>query len=168
MSRLVGARVPRVEDPRLLRGRGRFVDDVQPVGLRHAAFVRSPHAHARVTRIDTSRARALPGVDVVVTAADLDGDVGTMRAPAPEGLHAPGFGPLAYDRVRFVGDPVALVVANSRARAEDACELVDVEYEPLRAVVDVDGALAPDAPAIFDEVGHNLMFEGHWTYGDPD
>jgi aerobic carbon-monoxide dehydrogenase large subunit len=168
MSRLVGARVLRVEDPRLLRGRGRFVDDLQPVGLRHAAFVRSPHAHAHVTRVDASRARACPGVDAVLTAADLDGVVGVMQGVGPEGLHSPAFGPLAVDRVRFVGDPVAIVVAASRALAEDACELVDVDYEPLPAVVDVDAALAPGAPAIFADVGHNLMFEGHWTYGDPD
>ncbi len=168
MSRLVGARVPRVEDPRLLRGRGHFVDDLQPPGLRHAAFVRSPFAHARVIAIDAAAARAIPGVDLVLTAADLDAVVGIMRGAGPDGLHSPAFGPLASDRVRFVGDPVAIVVAASRAIAEDACELVDVAYDPLPALTDVDTALAPDAPAVFDEVGHNLMFEGHWTYGDPD
>jgi carbon-monoxide dehydrogenase large subunit len=168
MSRLVGASVPRVEDPRLLRGRGHFVDDAQPPGLRHAAFVRSPHAHARVVGIDASAARALLGVDTVLTAAELDGVVGVMRGAGPEGLHSPSFGPLATDRVRFVGDPVAIVVAESRAVAEDACELVDVRYEPLDAVSDVERALSATAPPIFDEVGHNLMFEGHWVYGEPD
>jgi aerobic carbon-monoxide dehydrogenase large subunit len=168
VSRLVGARVPRVEDARLLRGRGRFVDDVQPVGLRHAAFVRSPYAHARVLGVDPTAARALPGVDLVLTAADLDGVVGVMRGAGPEGLCCPAFGPLATDRVRFVGDPVAVVVAATRALAEDACELVDVAYEELPAVVDVDGALAPHAAALFDDVGHNLMFENHWVYGEPD
>jgi len=168
MSRLVGARVPRVEDARLLRGRGRFVDDVQPLGVRHAAFVRSPHAQARVVGIDAAAARVAPGVDLLLTAADLEGVVGPMRGAGPEGLCTPGFGPLASDRVRFVGDPVAIVVASSRALAEDACELVDVAYEPLPALTDVDRALAPDAPAVFDEIGHNLMFEGHWVYGDPD
>jgi carbon-monoxide dehydrogenase large subunit len=168
VSRLVGARVPRVEDARLLRGRGRFVDDVQPVGLRHAAFVRSPVAHARVTAVDTSAARARPGVDLVLTAADLEGVAGVMRGAGPDGLHCPAFGALAGDRVRFVGDPVAIVVASSRAVAEDACELVDVAYEELPPLADVDAALAPDAPAVFDEVGHNLMFEGRWVYGEPD
>jgi carbon-monoxide dehydrogenase large subunit len=168
VSRLVGARVPRVEDPRLLRGRGAFVDDLQPIGLRHAAFVRSPCAHARVVAVDASTARAMPGVDLVLTAADLDGVVGVMQGAGPEGLRTPAFGPLATDRVRFVGDPVAIVVAATRALAEDACELVEVEYEPLVAVADVDAALGPDAPPIFDDVGHNLMFEGRWTYGDPD
>jgi aerobic carbon-monoxide dehydrogenase large subunit len=118
--------------------------------------------------VDTTAARALPGVDVVLTAAELADVVGIMRSAGPEGLHTPAYGPLATDRVRFVGDPVALVVAATRARAEDACELVDVTYEPLPAVVDVDAALAADAPALFEEVGHNLMFEGSWTYGDPD
>jgi carbon-monoxide dehydrogenase large subunit len=168
MSRLVGARVPRVEDARLLRGRGTFVDDLQPAGLRHAAFARSPYAHARVLGIDTSAARAIPGVDLVLAAADLDGVVGVMRGAGPDGLHTPAFGPLATDRVRFVGDPVAIVVAETRALAEDACELVDVTYEPLPSLVDVDAALAADGPALFDDVGHNLMFEGHWTYGAPD
>jgi carbon-monoxide dehydrogenase large subunit len=168
VSRLVGARVPRIEDPRLLHGRGRFVDDLQPPRLRHAAFVRSAFAHARVDAIDPTAARAMPGVDLVLTAADLDGVVGVMQGAGPEGLHTPPFGPLARDRVRFVGDPIAIVVAATRALAEDACELVDVDYTPLPALADVDAALAPDAPALFDGIGHNLMFEGHWTYGDPD
>lgn len=168
MSRLVGARVPRVEDASLLRGHGTFVDDLQPLGLRHAAFVRSPFAHARVLAVDAGTARALPGVDLVLTAADLDGVVGVMQGVGPEELHTPAFAPLASDRVRFVGDPVAIVVAATRALAEDACELVDVTYEPLPALADVDAALADGAPALFEEVGHNLMFQGHWTYGDPD
>jgi carbon-monoxide dehydrogenase large subunit len=168
MSRLVGARVPRVEDARLLRGRGRYVDDVNPPGLRHAAFTRSPFAHARVTAVDTTRARDVPGVDAVFTAADLQGVVGVMRGAGPDGLRTPSFGPLASDRVRFVGDPLALVVASSRSVAEDACELVEVRYDPLPVLVDTDTAVAPGAPAIFDEVGHNVMFEGHWVYGEPD
>ena len=110
----------------------------------------------------------MPGVDLVLTAADLDDVVGVMQGAGPEGLHTPAFGPLASDRVRFVGDPVAIVVAASRALAEDACERVDVTYDPLPALADVDTALASEAPAVFDAVGHNLMFEGHWTYGDPD
>src|SRR5215203_2488075 len=168
MTRLVGARVPRVEDRRLLRGRGHFVDDLHPPGLRHAAFVRSPFAHASVTAVDVTAARAMPGVDLVLTAADLHDVVGVMQGAGPEGLHTPAFGPLASDRVRFVGDPVAVVIAASRALAEDACERVDVTYHPLPALADVDTALASDAPAMFEAVGHNLMFEGHWTYGDPD
>jgi len=168
VSRLVGARVPRVEDARLLRGRGRYVEDVNPPGLRHGAFTRSPFAHARVTAVDATRARDLPGVDAVFTASDLEGVVGTMRGAGPDGLRTPSFGPLAGDRVRFVGDPVALVVASSRSVAEDACELVEVEYDPLPVIADVDTAVAAGAPAVFDEVGHNVMFEGHWVYGEPD
>ena len=130
--------------------------------------MRSPFAHARVVGVGPAVARALPGVDLVLTAADLDGVVGVMQGAGPAGLHTPAFGPLATDRVRFVGDPVAIVVAATRALAEDARELVDVQYEPLPALPDVDAALDERAPAVFDEVGHNLMFEGHWTYGDPD
>ena len=102
------------------------------------------------------------------TAADLQGVVGVMRGAGPDGLRTPSFGPLASDRVRFVGDPVALVVASSRSVAEDACELVEVRYDPLPVLADTDTAVAPGAPAIFDEVGHNVMFEGHWVYGEPD
>ncbi len=166
MSRLVGARVLRVEDPRLLRGRGHFVDDAQPPGLRHAAFVRSPFAHARVRAVDTSRARALPGVDLILVAADLAGVVAPMRATGPIGLATPPYGPLAGDRVRFVGDPVALVVAADRYLAEDACELVDVDYEPLAPVPDVTRALEPGTPALFDTVGTNLMFHETSRTGD--
>jgi len=168
VSRLVGARVPRVEDPRLLRGRGRFVEDLVVPGLCHAAFVRSPFAHAQIRSIDTLAARSLPGVAAVFTATDFDGIVAPMRATGPDGLHTPSFAPLASDRVRFVGDPVALVVARDRYVAEDACELVDVEYETLPVIADVDAAVAAGAVPIFAEVGHNRMFGAQHTYGDVD
>ncbi len=168
MSRLVGARVLRVEDSRLLRGRGHFVDDARPPGLRHAAFVRSPLAHARVRGIDTSRAGALPGVDVVLVAADLAAVVAPMHAAGPVGLATPSYGPLAADRVRFVGDPVALVVAADRYLAEDACELVEVDYEPLPPVPDITRATAADAPVLFDSVGTNVMFRETYRTGDVD
>ena len=104
----------------------------------------------------------------MLTAADLASRVAPMHASGPVGLATPAYGPLADDRVRFVGDPVALVVAASRAVAEDACELVDVDYEPLEPVADVEGALAPDAPVLFDAVGTNLMFHETVRTGDVD
>ena len=136
-ARYVGTRVSRVEDARLLTGRGTFVDDVTRPGMLHACFVRSPFARARIVGIDPSAALALSGVHAVFTAADLNGGVceqwytmmgrGTPTTPLP---------PLADGEVRFVGDPIALVIARDRYIAEDASDLVDVDYEPLRPVVD--------------------------------
>src|SRR3954452_1053421 len=136
-ARYVGARVQRVEDVRILTGHSCYVDDVTLPGTLHAWFVRSPFARAAVRGIDASAALALPGVRFVFTAADLNADAKEMwhtavGAASPETPRPP----LADDEVRFVGDPVALVVAESLAIAEDAAELVDVEYEPLPAVVD--------------------------------
>ncbi len=136
-ARYAGSRVPRVEDARLLTGAGTFVDDITRPGMLHACFVRSPHARARIVAVDASAALELPGVHAVFTAADLNGDVkeawytGTGQSvpdtPRP---------PLAEGEARFAGDPVALVVADSRYIAEDAAEMVDVDYEPLPAVAD--------------------------------
>jgi carbon-monoxide dehydrogenase large subunit len=136
-ARYAGSRVHRVEDARLLTGAGTFVDDITRPGMLHACFVRSPHPRARITAVDASAALALPGVHAVFTAADLNGEVreawytGTGKlvpdTPRP---------PLAEGEARFAGDPVALVVADSRYIAEDAAELVDVGYEPLTAVAD--------------------------------
>ena len=136
-ARYAGSRVHRVEDARLLTGAGTFVDDITRPGMLHACFVRSPHARARIVAVDVSAALELPGVHAVFTAADLNGDVkeawytGTGQSvpdtPRP---------PLAEGEARFAGDPVALVVADSRYIAEDAAEMVEVDYEPLPAVVD--------------------------------
>ena len=144
-ARYAGSRVPRVEDARLLTGSGTFVDDITRPGMLHACFVRSPHPRAVILSIDASQALALPGVRAVFTAADLNGDVveawytGTGKdvpdTPRP---------PLACGEVRFAGDPVALVVAESRYVAEDGAELVMVDYDPLPAVPDY--ATAQDSP----------------------
>ncbi len=136
-GRYVGARINRVEDLRLLTGRGAYVDDVVRPGMVHACFVRSPFARAAVRGIDTGAAEKAPGVRFVFTAADLNGDAReqwhtAMGKESPETPRPP----LADDEVRFVGDPVALVVAETRAQAEDAAELVDVDYEALSPVVD--------------------------------
>jgi aerobic carbon-monoxide dehydrogenase large subunit len=136
-ARYAGARVGRVEDPRLLAGTGTFVDDVTRPGMLHACFVRSPFARARIEAIETSEARALPGVHAVLVAADLNpGAREQWHTPIGPDVPEVPRPPLAEGEVRFVGDPVALVVAESRYVAEDAVDLVVVDYEPLPAVVD--------------------------------
>ena len=162
--------VRRREDPRLVTGTGAFVDDLRVPGCLHAAFVRSPHAHARVRAIDVSAALKSPGVVAVATAADL----GAANAPMP--VYAPHpalpvpcrLRPLATDVVRFVGEPLAAVIADDPYRAHDALDLVRVDYEPLAALVDVDAALAPDAPVLHAEIGSNVPAEWRQTVGDAD
>ena len=136
-TRYAGARIARVEDPRLLTGHGTYVDDVVRPGMLHACFVRSPFARARITSIDASAALELDGVHAVFTAADLNPGVHeAWFALAGKDVPDSPRPPLAEDEVRFVGDLVALVIAEDRYIAEDAADLVDVEYEPLTAVVD--------------------------------
>ena len=145
--------VRRVEDPDLLLGRSTFVDNQQEDGLLHAVFVRSPFAHARITAVDTSEATAAPGVVAVLTGADVADRAFPPFAVVDERIERY---PLARDKVRYVGDPVALVVAGSRAAAVDAAELVDVDYHPLPAVTDMEAALEPGAPLQFEERGSNI------------
>ena len=138
--RYLGAHVKRLEDSRLLAGQGRFLDDITLPGLLHAAFVRSTHAHAIVRAVDTEAARRAPGVVRVLTGRDLEGEV----APLVPRLEAPGFVPtawpaLAAERARFVGEPVAVVAAESPYAAVDGAAAVEVDYEPLPAVADVAG-----------------------------
>ncbi len=156
-ARYVGARVARVEDARLVAGRGTFVDDIVLPGMLHACFVRSPFARAGIRSIDTSAALAVAGVRFVFTAADLNPAVKeqwhtSIGRAGPETPRPP----LADDQVRFVGDAVALVVAESRAVAEDAAELVDVDYEPWPAVVDYTTA-EHDATLVHERHGSNVV-----------
>jgi 2-furoyl-CoA dehydrogenase large subunit len=162
----IGRSVARVEDGRLLSGRGAFIDDHPPVASAcHAAIVRSPHAHANIRGWDVSPALAMEGVVGAITGAD----VARACKPFGVGVTAPiHYYPAAVDRVRFVGEPVAVVVARDRYLAEDAAEAVVVDYEPLPAVVDPERALAPDAPVLHDKVGTNLAGHRHLVYGDPD
>jgi 2-furoyl-CoA dehydrogenase large subunit len=162
----VGSSVPRKEDEALLTGRARFIDDLTPVaGIRFAAILRSPHPHARIVNIDISHALKLPGVRDVVTGKDI----ATFIGPVPSVVKAPiDYYPIAIDCARYVGEPVAVVVADSRYIAEDACELIDVEYEVLAAVADLKSAMAPDAPVIYDKVGSNIVNRRSFRYGDPD
>ena len=162
--------VRRREDPRLITGAGEFVDDLRVPGCLHAAFLRSPHAHARIHGIDSAAARRAPGVVGVFIAADL-GDAGgpiPVFAPHPALPRPCGALPLAADRVRYVGEPIAMVVAEDAYRARDAVELIAVDYEPLPAVVDVEPALAPGAPLLHDDLGTNVAAEWRQRVGDPD
>jgi 2-furoyl-CoA dehydrogenase large subunit len=160
----VGKRVLRLEDPPLLRGRARFVDDlpVKP-GTLHAAILRSPHPHADLVSIDASAARAAPGVAAVVTREQ----VLEHTDPFIIGLTTPlEYRCLATDRVRFVGEPVAVVLASDRYRAEDALDLIRVEYRRLPAVVDPVAATRPDAPVLHPKVGSNVIVSRTFSHGD--
>ena len=150
---LLGNHVRRVEDPELLVGRGTYVDDLRIPGTAYAVFVRSPFAHARIVSVDTSEAERAAGVLAVHTSATLGTDPVPPFAVVDDRVGHP---PLADGTVRFVGDPVALVVAETRAQAVDAAELVDVDYDELPVVVDMEAALAPDAPLQFPELGTNV------------
>jgi carbon-monoxide dehydrogenase large subunit len=162
--------VRRREDPRLITGAGEFVDDLRVPGCLHAAMLRTPHAHARIRGIDVAAARRAPGVVGVYVAADLGavGDPMPIYAPHPA-LPVPcKIMPLARDRVRFVGEPVAVVIADDVYRAHDALDLIRVDYEPLPALVDVEAALAPGAPILHPEIGSNVVAEWRQTVGDVD
>jgi carbon-monoxide dehydrogenase large subunit len=158
-GRFIGQSVKRKEDPRLVTGHGTYVDDVTLPGMLHAAFLRSDVARARITAIDTAAAKALDGVRAVLTAADLNGTVRgpmlpTLFADGAQGPSAP-IKPLAGDDVRFVGDPIALVIADSRYVAEDACDLIEVDYEILDPIVDFETAAA-SAELVHPELGSNV------------
>ena len=170
-TRIFGSGIRRREDPRLITGQSSYTDDIQLIGLAHAAILRSPHGHARITSIDTSAAQSAPGVVAVYTGADIEGkltpipcawvvpdsDVKTVPYPA-----------IAKDTVRYVGDAVAVVVAESRVQAEDALELINVNYEVLPAVVNAEAALREGAPQLHEDAPNNQAF--HWTVagGDAD
>jgi aerobic carbon-monoxide dehydrogenase large subunit len=170
-QRYVGAPVKRSEDRRILTGQGRYIDDIDLPGLLHAAFARSPFAHARVTSIDASAARELPGVVAVYTGGELE----SRLQPGPYGIQVlmgadtPAYSAIATDKVRLVGDPIALVVAETRYIAEDAAELIEVDYNELPAIVSAEDALDPSGPAIFEDLGSNVLVSAMSNvYGDVD
>ena len=167
MGTLLGERIKRKEDPRLIQGRGHYVDDVKLDGMLHMAFARSVHAHARVKSVNVSAARAHPGVVAVYTGADLKGKVGLVPCAAGmEGLKVPDHPCLAVDKVCYVGEPVAAVVARDRYVARDAADLIEVDYEPLPAVVDPEKALAAGSPLIHEKLGDNVAFVAKLEGGD--
>ena len=177
----IGARVERLEDKRFITGRGRYTDDIQRPGQLHAYFLRSPHAHARIVSIDVAAAKAAPGVEAVYTGRDIkrfvptsddltEDEVGGLicgwmihskdGSPMKSGAHPA----LARDTVRYVGDHLAVVVAETLAQAQDAAELISVEYDVLPSVVDPAKARAPGAPVVHTELGDNTVFE--WELGN--
>jgi carbon-monoxide dehydrogenase large subunit len=166
----IGARIPRRELNRLLSGHGRYIDDIKLLRMLHACFVRSPHPHAKLVSIDTQAAKRAPGVAAVFTAAEINPKCEPFVGVA---LHRPGHRSapqhlLVAERAVWQGQPVAIVVADSRAEAEDAAELVAAEWKPLPAVGDQLQAIAPGAPVIHAELGDNVAFDFKLEKGEPD
>src|SRR5215212_508590 len=161
----IGAARKRVEDPRLLRGEGAYVEDLHEAGCLHAVFVRSPYPHARIKGIDASAARQVQGVVGIYTSANIASRMPPAQRAVPEALGDVAL-PLASDTVRFVGEPLAVVVAESRYAAEDGAALVDVDYDPLPGVGRPEAALAPEAPQLHADVPGNVSSRVHRVWGD--
>src|SRR6266849_6252358 len=164
----IGTRTPRKEDPKLIRGLGVFTDDVTLPGMVYVSLVRSPHAHARIRRIDAGAARKEPGVVTVITGKDAE-----ATGVLPVFITVPGMSgskhmPLATEKARYVGDAIAAVVADTRQAAKRAADMVTIEYEPLPVVVDATKALEPGAPILHEELGTNLVFTYPVKGGDID
>ena len=165
----IGSRVKRKEDLRLLRGIGKYVGDIHRVGMVHAAILRSTHAHARIAGIDATAALRLPGVIGVLTAADMPGlKTIPMRTGVIPGLERSQQTPIATTKTRYVGDPVAVVVAENRYIAEDALELIDVQYQALAAVTDARASMEQGAPQLHDAVANNIAANFKVNVGDVD
>ena len=162
-----GSSIKRREDPKLITGQGNYVDDIKIFGMLHAAIVRSPHAHARITNIDTSRAKSHPGVVAVFTGAELRQELGSLIVgwllPDIKQTSRP---PMAYDTARFVGEAVAVAIANDPATAVDAAGMVDVTYEPMPAVVNAEGTTKSGAPQLHEDVPNNIAWEWEVAGGD--
>ena len=170
ISRMIGASVKRKEDPALITGEGKYTDDVHLRGMTYMMLLRSPHAAARVRRIDVSRVLEHPNVLAVMTGEECRQ---LCQGPFPRDATIPGLKtvdrwPIATDRVCFVGEIVAAVVASDQGTARDALELIQVDYEPLPAVVDMEQASQPGSPLVHPELGTNAFFEPSGTGGDPD
>jgi 2-furoyl-CoA dehydrogenase large subunit len=161
----VGQKLPRKEDNRLVRGRGKFVDDLKLHDMLYLHFVRSPYAHARIVRVDTSAAEALPGIVCTLTGAEIAQQTQPFIEIGPDPFSRIKDYPLAASKVRYQGEPVAAVVATSPQIAEDAAELVQIEYDSLEAVVDAEEALS-DKVLLHDEAGTNRVWRGVFEYGN--
>src|SRR5919201_2466764 len=162
-----GKPIRRVEDPRLLAGKGCYVEDVQPQDALHLGFARSPYPSARITRLNVEAARAAPGVVALATADDIPevGDVPTIPLPF---VRIPPFPPLARGRVAAVGDPVVAIVAESAGAARDAAALVEIELDPQPAVASAEAALEPNAPRVHPELDSNVCYTLKREGGDVD
>lgn len=162
----IGQRMSRVEDARLTAGEGSYIDDLNPLpNIHHVAIVRSPYAHAYIKEIRTEKAKQMPGVKGIVTGADI----AELTKPFPVGVTNPvHYYSLAVDKVRYVGEPVAVVVAKNRYLAEDALEAIEVDYEPLPAVVDIEEAMEKDAPILHENIGTNIANHRIFDYGNTE
>ncbi|HXX79607.1 MAG TPA: molybdopterin cofactor-binding domain-containing protein, partial [Ktedonobacteraceae bacterium] len=161
VAAMLGTSIKRREDPRLITGQATYVDDLKLHGMLHMSVLRSPYGHARISSINTEAAKSYPGVRAVYTAHDLKGAVGNVAISVPLGKITEGMGnrgALAEGKVRFYGDPVAVVIAEDRYAARDARDLIEVDYEPLPAAIDVEKAMQPDAPILYEEFGTNVAF----------
>lgn len=165
VATMVGASIKRREDPRLITGQATYVDDIKLYGMLHMAVLRSPYGHARISRINTDAARKVPGVVAIYTADDIKGVVGNIPVAAPlPGNISEGMGrrlPLAEGKVRFYGDPIAVVIADDPYTARDVRDMIEVDYEPLPAVVDTEKAMQSDAPLLYEEFGTNVAASSH-------
>lgn len=156
VPKFVGERVKRREDPRLITGTATYVDDLRLPGMLHAVILRSPHAHARMNSIDINAASKAPGVITALTGAELKDKIGSLPCVAIA-EHKPFHPVLATDKVRYVGEPIVVVVATDPYKAQDALDLVEVDYDPLEAVVNPEKALEQTAPLIHEDFGSNLV-----------
>jgi len=163
----LGKPLKRKEDPRLIQGLAHYVDDIALVGMQHAAILRSPYAHAKIRSIDVSKAQAAPGVSLVLTGADIRGSIAMIPCAAqiPDMKSAPR-PVLALDRVRFVGEGVAVVVATSRYAARDALDLIEVDYDPLTPVVNPEKAMEKGSPVLYDDHKDNISYRWELEGGD--
>jgi 2-furoyl-CoA dehydrogenase large subunit len=164
-AKWVGQPIRRKEEDRLVRGKGIFVDDQKLTGMLHIRFVRSSYGHAKIVKVDVSKAAALPGVVCTLTGAEVKGMVKPFIEIGPDVGQKIADYPMAVDKVTFQGEPVAAVVAETRLIAEDAAELVEVEYEPLPPVLSAEDALK-DETLVHPEMGTNRNWHGVFEYGD--
>jgi len=168
-TQFFGSSIKRREDPRLITGQGNYVDDIKLVGTLHLVMVRSPHAHANIRGINTSRAKALEGVVAVFTGEELKDQLGSLPVGwvVPDTREVPHY-PMAVGKVRLVGDIVAAVIAADASVATDAADLVEVDYEPLPAVVTMEEAMKSGAPQLHEDAPNNIAFEWEVAGGDVD
>ena len=172
VTSMIGARIQRREDPKLITGHGHFVDDVNLVNMAHMSVVRSPHAHARIKSIDTSHALASRGVVAVLTSAEIKphilGPIPVTASFVPDKKQVPEQYPIASDEAVYAGEPVAIIIAEDRYLADDAAQLVVVDYEPLPAVMDLEKAMAPGSPLVKSDRPDNIGWEAVFPSGDID
>src|SRR6266496_1612144 len=155
----MGSRTKRTEDPRLITGSSTYVDDIKLAGMLYVTFVRSVHANANIVSVNTEAAKASAGVVEVFTGKDVSSHIGSVPcAAAIPGLKVPFQPALAVDAVRLVGEPVAAIVSSDRYTGRDAADLVEIEYEPLPAVVDPEAAMKPDSPKVHPQFKDNIAF----------